>query len=151
MKHRTHYVLLLLLTMSSITAISQNSNGQKPKLFSNFPEKMDCIISEFNTAFAATDNQQVNLSLTTNFSFTGTVISNSIKYGNMQTVVIKLPLYDNAVLVLTKITTVNNKTEYKGRIVNTKYFDGYTLKKDDNNNYQLIKFETGRLLEDCKQ
>ncbi len=151
MKHRTPYVLLLLLSFASVKVMSQNSNGQKPKLFSSFPEKIDLTVSDFNTVFTAANNQQVNLSFTTNFLFIGRVMSNTTKYSNMQTVVIKSPMFDNAVFVLTKITAAGNKIYYKGRIINTNYFDGYELKQDGINNYQLIKFETGKLLEDCKQ
>ncbi len=151
MKQRTPYVLLLLLTLLSLTAMSQNSNGQRPKLFSSFPEKFDCAVSDFNAVFATPDKQEVNLALSANFLFSGTVISNTVKYGNMQTVVIKSAFFENAVFVITKITAADNKVFYKGRIVNANYLDGYELKKDDLNNYQLVKFEIRKLLQDCKQ
>ncbi len=151
MKHRTTYVLLLLFSLLSLTAISQNSNGQKPKLFSIFPEKIDCNVNELSNAFAVTDNQSVSIPFASGFLFNGTVISNTVKYNNMQIVVIKSAAFNNAIFVLTKITAAGNKIYYKGRIVNTNYFDGYELQKDGLNNYQLVKFETGKLLEDCKQ
>ena len=69
----------------------------------------------------------------------------------MQSIAIQSKDFADAVFNLTRITLPNGQTEYKGRIVNIKYADGYELKKDAAGNYQLIKFETDKLLQDCKQ
>lgn len=69
----------------------------------------------------------------------------------MQTILIQSKDFADAILSITKITAANGQTTFKGRIVNTKYADGYELKKDAAGNYQFIKFETDKLLQDCKQ
>jgi hypothetical protein len=149
MKRRIPYILSILFIHISVTTFSQG-NSVKPKLFNSFPQKIICSQLELNKAFAASEKQSVELLFSDNFLFGGTVLSNTIKYNNMQTVVIKSAAFNNALFVVTKITIAGKEPEYRGRIINTTYFDGYELKKDELNNYQLIKFETDKLLQDCK-
>lgn len=151
MKHSLlPYVVLVLLTLSVTTAIAQNE-GSKPKLFAGFPDKLDCTTTVLSQAFAATQNQDAALGFSANFLFSGKVISNTVKYSTLQTMVIRSAAFSDAIFVLSKITNADNSVEYKGRIVNTKYADGYELKKDEKGNYQLVKFETDKVLQDCKQ
>jgi hypothetical protein len=149
MKRLIPYILSILFIHISVATFSQG-NSVKPKLFNSFPQKISCSQLELNKAFAASEKQSVELLFSDNFLFGGTVLSNTVKYNTMQTVVIKSAAFNNALFVVTKITTVGKEPEYRGRIINTTYFDGYELKKDELNNYQLIKFETDKLLQDCK-
>ena len=143
-------VLLLLLTLSA-TAVNAQSGGSKPRLFGNLPEIIVCNESLFSQAFAIEANQPASFSFLNNFLFDGNVISNTSKYGSLQTVVIKSTVFAGAIFVLSKVTAKNNSVEYKGRIVNTKYADGYELKKDASGKYQLVKFELEKQLPDCSQ
>lgn len=149
MKHCVPYTLMLLFILLSASVKSQNTNGVKPKIFNNFPEKINCSQAELDKAFLATANQNIRLSFSDNFLFEGIVTSNVVKYSNLQTVVIQSLVYDNAVFVISKITNTDNTLEYVGRIINQKYFDGYQLKKDAAGNYQFIKIETSRVIQDC--
>lgn len=149
MKHLVSLTVMVLLTFAAATA--QNNTAAKPSLFKSFPEKINCSNTELSKAFNATSSLQTSLLFSDNFSFNGTVLSNTVKYGNMQSVVIQSKDFADAVLSITKIISPNGQAEYKGRIVNIKYADGYELKKDATGNYQLIKFETGKMLQDCKQ
>ena len=114
-----------------------------------FPSKINCSEAELSKVFAAAVNQNINIAFSDNFLIDGTVTGNIIKYNNLQTVVIKLPLFADAIFVLSKITNTDNSIIYVGRIINKKYFDGYELKKDNHNNYQLIKIETDKVMQDC--
>jgi hypothetical protein len=134
-----------------ITAAAQNSAGSKPSLFSNFPDKINCTNAEFEKAFSGTVNGEVSLLFSSNFLFNGVVISNVTKYTNMQSVTVKLKDFADAIFTVTKITMPGGAAEYRGRIVNIKYADGYELRKDALGSYQLIKFETDKMLQDCKQ
>lgn len=134
------------------TAVNaQNNPAVKPSLFKSFPEKIICSSTELGKSITADAGLQTSLLFSDNFLFNGKVLSNTVKYGNMQSVIIQSKDYADAVLNLTRIILPNGQVEYKGRIVNTKYADGYELKKDAAGNYQLIKFETDKLLQDCKQ
>jgi hypothetical protein len=141
--------ITLLCTLFSVKAFSQNANGTKPRLFSNFPFKINCPETELSKVFAVAVNQNINVAFSDNFLIDGTVTSNIVKYNNLQTVVIKSPLFADAIFVLSKITNIDNSITYVGRIINRKYFDGYELKKDNFNNYQLVKIETDKVMQDC--
>jgi hypothetical protein len=143
--------LAAILLFLTVTAQAQSTAGSKPSLFSNFPEKISCNSSELDKAFSASSNQSLNLLFSDNFLFSGAVISNITKYTNMQSVTVKSKDFADAIFTITKITTPAGNIEYRGRIVNIKYFDGYELKKDVAGNYKLLKFETDKLLQDCKQ
>jgi len=146
MKILIRYTCLVLLFAVSITAKAQTAG--KPTLFSRFSEKIDCAVTELNKVFTATANQAISLSFSDNFLCNATVVSSEVKYSNLTTVVMRLPEFDNAVFVLSKISGMSD-VSYAGRIINEKSSDGYELKKDSYNNYQLIKIETDKVLQVC--
>ena len=148
MKRLTLYTLVLVALISP-AAYAQNPTGAKPKLFSNFPEKIICSAAELSRIFTTNADQNISLSFSDNFLFSGTVTSNVVKYANLQTAVIKSPMFDDAIFAVSKITNADKSISYIGRIISKKYFDGYELKKDIQNNYQLTKIETDRVIQDC--
>jgi hypothetical protein len=148
MKRLTLYTLVLVALISP-TAHAQNPTGAKPKLFSNFPEKIICSAAELSRIFTTNADQNISLSFSDNFLFSGTVTSNVVKYANLQTAVIKSPVFGDAVFAVSKITHADKSVSYIGRIISKKYFDGFELKKDTQNNYQLTKIETDRVIQDC--
>ena len=151
MKTLIPYTVLLLFSLISVTVHSQSTASVKPQLFNSFPDKLNCSVTELSKAFTATIDQNINLSFSDNFLFSGKVISNVIKYTNLQTIVIKSTLFGNAIFVLSKIKNRDNSIVYAGHIINAKYFDGYELKKDVSDYYQLIKIETDKVIPDCSQ
>ena len=150
MKYPTLIGLLFAL-LSVTTTNAQDNGGTKPKLYANFPDKITCPDLELSKAFVTTDKQIISLSFSDHFIFNGIVTSNITKYNNLQTIIIRSAETDNVIFSLSKIINADNSITYVGRIINTKYADGYELKKDAQNNYQLIKFETDKILEECKQ
>ncbi len=151
MKRLAPNAMLLLCILFSATINAQHNSSEKPALFNNFSNTINCPQAELNKAFTATANQNINFSFSDNFLFTGTVVSNVVKYANLQTVLIKSPAYGDAIFSLSKIIKKNNSVSYTGRIINPKYADGYELKKDSYNNYQLVKIEISNILKDCSQ
>ena len=151
MKRPIPYVLVMMLMVFSIATHSQNVPAAKPKLFATFPDKISCANTELNKVFNSTTDQNISLSFSDNFLFSGTVISNVVKYTNLQTAIIKSPAFGDAIFVLSRISNADRSVSYVGRIINTKYFEGYELKKDAANNYQLIKIETDKVIQVCSQ
>ena len=149
MKNCVTLTMALLFALSTISVVAQNATGAKPKLFSSFPQQIICSEAELSKAFTAAANQNINLSFSDNFLFGGMVTSNVIKYDNLQSVVIKSSVFGDAIFALSRITNADKSISYVGRIINKKYFDGYELKKDANNIYQLIKIETDTVIQDC--
>lgn len=151
MKHLAPYAMLLFLSFCSVTALSQDNNIPKPKQFSNFPDIINCSEAELNSVFNSLPGQNISLSFSNNFLFSGNVISNIVKYSNLQTAVIKSQVFNNTIFCVSKITNKDNSISYVGRIINKDYFDGYELKKNATGTYQLIKMETDQVIQDCRQ
>ena len=150
MKRLAPYACALLCTLFATTGFSQGT-AAKPKQFDTYPRIINCSVAELNRAFATTAGQSINLSFSDNFSFSGSVTDNTIKYSNLQSVLLKSPGFNNSIFSISKRTEADNSVTYVGRIINTNYFDGYELKKNDSGNYQLIKIETDQVIQPCIQ
>ena len=150
MKRYAPYALSLLLSFIVMTGFCQNNNP-KPKQFSNFPETINCSEQELAKVFITSPGQNISLVFSDNFTFSGTVTSNLVKYANLQSAVIVSPDYSNTVFGVSKITNADGSISYVGRIINKNYFDGFEMKKNAVGNYQLKKIETDRVIHDCAQ
>jgi hypothetical protein len=149
MKHYAPYALSFLLSFIVMTGFSQSST--KPKQFDNFPETINCSEQELAKVFNTSAGQAISLSFSNNFTFSGSVKNNIAKYANLQTAVVVSPAYSNTIFSVSKIANADGSTSYIGRIINKNYFDGFELKKNTSGNYQLIKMETDRVIQDCNQ
>ncbi len=152
MKHIATYALLLLLCTLTIKGFSQGQGNAKPKLFANSPDKFDCQETDLTAVFAAPQGQNITVNFSNNFLFSGTVISNQVRYNNnLQTVLVRSSALDNTLLSISKRVDADRSTSYIGRIINQKYFDGYELGKDASGRYQFSKIETDRVIQPCSQ
>ena len=148
MKHLAPYALLLLVCLQSTAGFSQS--GNKPKQFSNFPDVINCTETELNKVFTASAGQNISLSFSDNFTFAGNVKSNMARFSNLQSANIQSPAFNNSLFNISRRINEDNSITYIGLIINRDYFDGYDLRKNSNGNYQLIKIETDRMIQDCK-
>ncbi|HAO46617.1 MAG TPA: hypothetical protein DCQ97_06800 [Chitinophagaceae bacterium] len=138
---------MLLFALLATTGYSQTA--AKPKQFSNFPDVINCTESELNSIFSSTPGQHISVSFSDNFSFSGDVVNNLVKYSNLRSAVIKSPAFHNSIFSVSRITNSDNSITYVGRILNRDYFDGYELKKNAAGKYQLIKIETDQVMPAC--
>lgn len=151
MKRALPHGLLLLFALISTTAFAQNPTGTKPKQFVQFPQLINCSQTELARVFTSARGQEIILNFSDNFIFKGKVTSIVEKYSNLHSAVITSPDYDNTIFSVSKITNKDNTVTYVGRIVNKKYFDGFELKPGSSGNYELVKIETDRAIQDCSQ
>ncbi len=149
MKSYANFALVLFLSVISLTGFAQTIPA-KPQQFNNFPSTINLSADVLESLFSSAEGENINLEGSDNFSFNGKVTSNLVKYSNLQTAVLRSPEYDNTIFSVSKITNADNSITYLGRIINKKYFDGFELKKNENGNYQLIKMETDKVIQDCK-
>jgi hypothetical protein len=149
MKPLYKLLLVLLLSLTYVASFSQKTDAQKPKLFANYPETIDLSKNTLQNTFNATQGQDITVAFSDNFHFQGTVLSNEVKYANLQCVIIQSAAFGNSIFQLSKLTNDDNTITYTGRIINPDAFDGYQVKKDNNNNYTFQKFETKNILQDC--
>lgn len=146
MKSLSKLRFAILLCLATTTGFSQTS---KPKIFAAFPNTINCPVSEFINAFSATEGQHLILSFSNDFKFSGTVISNVVKYSNLQSMTIKSDLSDKTVFHLSKQINEDNSVSYVGRIINPTAADGYQIKKDMSGNYKFEKTEAEKILQEC--
>lgn len=151
MKRLAPYALMLLSVFFATKGFSQNPGAIKPKQFANYPSIINCSEAELRRVFTTAAGQSISLSFSDNFSFSGNITSNLTKYTDLQSVVLKSPFFNNSIFNLSKRTNPDNSITYVGRIINTNYFDGYELNKDVAGNYKLIKIETDKVIQECKQ
>ncbi|HMC99338.1 MAG TPA: hypothetical protein VKH37_04265 [Ferruginibacter sp.] len=144
------YACALLCTLYTTAGFSQTGSA-KPKQFDSYPRIINCSEAEISRAFTTAAGQNIDLSFSDNFHFTGAVTSNEVKYSNLQSVVVKSPMFNNTVFAISKRIAADNSISYVGRIINKNYFDGFELKKNVSGNYQLVKIETDKVIQDCSQ
>lgn len=150
MKHHAKYAIALLLSVITLTSFSQ-SNIVKPQQFSRFPSIINCSQVELAKVFTATPGQTISIDFSSNFIFSGIVKSNIVKYSNLQSAIVESPDYSNTIFSVSRITADDGTYAYVGRIINKNFFDGFELKQNHAGNYQLIKVETDKVIQDCRQ
>lgn len=151
MKHFTKLVFAALFTFFAYGSIAQKPASPKPLLFNNYPAIINCTEAQLSSLFSADKGQQVNLVLPGNLNLKGTIKNKIAKYNNLQTVAMQLPAFNNILFSVTKRVDASNNTIYIGHLFNGSYADGYELKRNAGNTYQLIKIETEKLLPTCNQ
>ncbi|MEO8770766.1 MAG: hypothetical protein ABI402_11790 [Ferruginibacter sp.] len=139
----------LLLCLTTAATFAQKSEQARPKVFAGFPEKIQLSKNILQSTINVNEGEEVIVAFSNDFHFKGTVISNLKKYDNLQSVMIKSPAFGNSIFQLSRITNKDNSISYSGRIINPGIADGYEIKKDKDDNYSIVKFETKNILQDC--
>ncbi|MEP6711944.1 MAG: hypothetical protein ABJA37_06000 [Ferruginibacter sp.] len=142
-------LLILMLCLTTAVGYSQQKADTRPKLFASLPENIKVNDAVLKNAFTFFAGQDASIVLANNFIFSGTVITNEVKYSNLQNIIIRSASLNNSLLSISKIINADNSISYTGRIINNKAFDGFEIKRGEDGQYSLEKFETGRILQDC--
>jgi uncharacterized LabA/DUF88 family protein len=151
MKRLTTTMCVVLLTLYAATSYSQTKQINKVALFEKLPTTINCTEHQLKSMFTVAKGQGVKLSLGDDLSLQGPVISNQLKYSNLQTIVIKLTAFKDALFSLSKQTDAQQNVHYVGRIMNPQYTDGFELTRNADGNYQLIKIDLDKIFVDCNQ
>jgi len=151
MKNLATITLMVALTLCAATVSAQNTLLSKPSLFSKYPNVINCTSAQLNSFFESDQGKNVKVLINNTFTLAGSVKSKLNKYNNLQTVVIKLPAFNNILLTLSKRTDKHEIITYVGHLFDNAYADGYELKKINNDNYQFIKISMEKILPDCNQ
>ena len=144
----TAVIMLLFIALNSI-AFAQKNESTSKEIFAKFPEKINISENTLINTLNASSGENVSISFNDEFVFTGTVVSNEKVYENLQTIIIKSPLFDNAILQLSKVILPDQTISFVGRIINTESADAYVIARGDANNYQLEKIKLDSILQDC--
>jgi len=147
MKNFTTAVLALLL--SATFGFAQKTETTQQKLFAEFPNSVEISKSVLSDLFKATEGQTVAVPFNEKFVFRGKVMSNQVKYANLQTMLLKYEAGAGTLFQLSKITNKDNSISYTGRIINPSALEVFEIKNDLADNYSLCKISLDRILQDC--
>ena len=144
-------IVLLLLCICTHTVFAQKTDAAPQKIFAAYPAVISISAGTLQNTFSAQPGQTINVAFSDQFVYSGTVLSNEVKYHNLQSVIIQSPAFNNALLQISRITNEDKSVHYRGRIINPAALDGYEIKMDAALNYSMQKFETRQVLQECNQ
>ena len=153
MKKQTTTALCALLCLLTMTAAAQQNkipvnepDYNKPRLFSDLPQKMDLRVSELETLFSVKLGETVRTILSEQFVFEGTVVSKSDpKDASVRSVVIRSTNRGGAVFTFTKTVKSGGGVAYIGRIISRNNGDAFEIIQE-NGNYILRKKDFNEMI-----
>ena len=137
--------LCLLLFFTCATTYAQNTipvnepDQNKPKLFTNLPDKIPVDIITLQSLLNAETGKDVSLKLGQNAMshFSGKVVSKADD-NIIHSVVIRSDNFNGATFTLSSSAQPNGTVKFTGRIISFRHADLYEL-KNQNDQYILIK------------
>jgi hypothetical protein len=118
----------------------------KPKLFADLPDRLYFNPNNFSNLFQSHIGQSVNVPISSEFNFSGQVISKSDD-PKSASVVIRSTNRIGARLIFTKVIDENNNIRYIGRIISLAHGDSYEIVLE-NNQYSFKKKGYYELIEE---
>ncbi|MDB5201654.1 MAG: hypothetical protein JWQ27_1063 [Ferruginibacter sp.] len=147
MKKLSTTLLMLLLCLTTAVSVAQEKPVAKSRQFATSAAQVDISDAQLQKTFTAVTGEAILIELN-GLKFSGTVISNTLKYSNLQTILIRDAGTPNTIFQLSKIIRKDQSIAYSGRIINSTAVDGYELKRSSSG-YRLQKFDAGQILQDC--
>ncbi len=137
---------MLLLILCSFAAVA--TAQQKTPAFSNYSSSITVSESVLSNAVKIAKGQQAQVNFG-ELNFSGLVLSNTQVFENLQTIIIKSPAFNDALLQISKQILEDKTIAYVGRIFSEGSSDGYQIKRASNGAYSLEKFEAAVIKQDC--
>lgn len=111
----------------------------KPRLFTQFPQKISCYIENLISLFDQKTGAIVNPEAGAGFHFRGTITSLvSRSEDSVTSMVIRSADFPGAILHFSRQMHPDNHTTYTGRIISLAHGDAFEL-RFENNQYYFIK------------
>ena len=139
----------LLVCLTVLTTLSTTAQKNKPLLFAQLPSKILISTAQLNQLFNTAIGNTVAVINEPNISIKGTVKIKQTKFNSLQTIAFTLVDYNNIVLSFSKRMIAQNASKFTGHAFSNQYHDGFELQQIDSNTYQLIKYNTDRMLPTC--
>jgi hypothetical protein len=136
-----------IIVLFAFTASAQEISDKSPLGFSI--ESVSISKEALSSVFELKTGGRVDLTLGENGSFSGILMHNSSKKGNLNTVMIRSLADDNSVMQITRQEQEVNHFRYVGRVLNKNKEEGYKITCDDEGHYFLTRFDASKLIEDC--
>ena len=144
MKHLYFMGCLLFCLCTTLISSAQetpplNQNApDKPLLFGQLPDKIECNLTDLQKIFASAIAEDISLGCGKKLAFTGTVVDKVYKTPRIISLNIKLSNYDNALLNISFLKQSDNSQKIIGRIIHPGHGDVLVL-TEENKRYYFIK------------
>ena len=146
MKNLLQQGLCLLLIFTCATTSAQNKipvnepDQNRPKLFTNLPDKIPVDINTLQTLISSETGKNVSLRLGANelSNFAGQVVSKADD-NTIHSVVIRSANFNGATLTLSSSAQPNGTVKFTGRIISFQHGDAYELQNQNNQNLLIKK------------
>ena len=114
-------------------------DNNRPKLFQNLPEKINCKINELTPLLELETGKPVSFLFTNNTYFRGIVSSvASHSENSLVSVVIRSTNFPGAALSFSRIIKEDGTVSYNGRIISFQHGDAYEINQE-NGRYFFVK------------
>jgi hypothetical protein len=128
-------IVLLIVTSATAQTTSVPINEpdyNKPRLFSDLPQRMDISVQLLEQLFALPVGNTVVQQLSTQLRIDGTIVSKSSVYDvNVKSVVIRCHNRAGALFTFTRTTDAQGNAQYLGRIMSALHGDAFEIVKDN--------------------
>jgi len=127
-------LILLTLVSQAQKTLHREPDVNKPKLFTNLPERIAIQVSELEKLItnntATGKDVAVDMKGKGSATFAGKVVATASKYGDtIRSIVIRSTSFQGATFSLSAITQPDGKVTYTGRIMSFKHGDVYELEQ----------------------
>lgn len=151
MKNLLCTIAVVLLALTTVTTYAQPAAKiSKSAVFAKLPSNIKATEAQLNKFFLSARGQSVATSFDNVLTVSGNVLNNTVKYGQLQTITVKLDNYQGSILTVSKRLDQNNKPVYMAHIINNNSTDGYRLKRSGDS-YQFEKINMSEVLMECAQ
>ena len=145
MKILTKTMLLLLLSISSFNIFAQG----KKTVFPSFPQSIVITEKTLQEALSVGSGQSISIHFNDQFSFTGTVLSNEMKYANLQTMMIRSASNEAVLCQLSKMINKDKSVRYVGRIIDPFTSEVFEIKNEKAGTYTLQRNSLEKIFQNC--
>ncbi len=132
-------LMCICINTSAQTPPVKEPDTNRPSLFQQLPQQMNCRIVDLESLLSYSVGGQVNIQIADNLQFQGIISSVATKYENrVKSVVVRSSNFQGAALTFSKITKEDGSTNFTGRIISFQHADAYEI-VFANGQYSFVK------------
>ena len=132
-------IFFICLETNAQTPPVREPDTNRPTLFQNLPDKINCRINDLSALLQSETGSTVSIAFADNINFQGVVSSVASKFDNsLQSIVIRSTNFSGAALSFSKIIKQDGTVSYAGRILSFQHGDAYEISLE-NGQYYFIK------------
>jgi hypothetical protein len=147
---RTVTLLTVLFCCCFGAAHAQQKTQPSTYLFTHLPSEIAVTEAQLAQLFASVPGEATLLEVPGAIRLQGTVVNKYNRYKLLETVVLKLPQYDDILLAVSRRKDAAKGTVYIGHLYSNRHADGYTIRATGSG-YLMKKISTDAIIQPCHQ